>query len=107
MLIIDVFQSLFIMIVDEIIVCGIISIGEIIDYMLGVNILMGEGYCDLVVFCGVCLIVDFYIDGNCDDVQYFCLLYNVEQVEILCGFNVLLFGCGGIGGILNCVFKKV
>ena len=104
--IIDVPQSLSIMTSEEITARGITSVGQIIDYMPGVNTSQGEGHRDAVVFRGVRSTADFYIDGNRDDVQYYRALYNVEQVEILRGPNALLFGRGGTGGILNRVSKK-
>ena len=104
--IIDVPQSLSIMTSEEITARGITSVGQIIDYMPGVNTSQGEGHRDAVVFRGVRSTADFYIDGNRDDVQYYRALYNVEQVEILRGPNALLFGRGGTGGIFNRVSKK-
>ena len=104
--IIDVPQSLSIMTSEEITARGITSVGQIIDYMPGVNTSQGEGHRDAVVFRGVRSAADFYIDGNRDDVQYYRALYNVEQVEILRGPNALLFGRGGTGGIFNRVSKK-
>lgn len=104
--IIDVPQSLTIIGSEEIIARGFDSIGQIIDYTPGVNNSQGEGHRDAVVFRGVRSTADFFIDGNRDDVQYYRALYNIEQVEILRGPNALLFGRGGMGGILNRVSKK-
>ena len=104
--IIDVPQSLSIISAEQITTRGITSIGEIIDYIPGVNTSQGEGHRDAVVFRGVRSTADFYLDGNRDDVQYHRGLYNAEQVEILRGPNALLFGRGGTGGIINRVSKK-
>lgn len=104
--IIDLPQSLSIITAEDITERGITSIGQIIDYMPGVNTSQGEGHRDSVVFRGVRSTADFFIDGNRDDVQYYRALYNVEQVEILRGPNALLFGRGGTGGIINRVSKK-
>nr|WP_241664378.1 TonB-dependent siderophore receptor [Ningiella ruwaisensis] len=104
--IIDVPQSLSIISADEITARGINSIGQIIDYLPGVNTSQGEGHRDAVVFRGVRSTADFFLDGNRDDVQYYRGLYNVEQVEILRGPNALLFGRGGTGGVINRVSKK-
>lgn len=104
--ILDVPQSLSIVTADQISAQGFNSIGDIIDYVPGVNTSQGEGHRDSVVFRGVRSTADFFIDGMRDDVQYYRPLYNLEQVEILRGPNALLFGRGGTGGILNRVTKK-
>lgn len=104
--IIDVPQSLSIITAEEISQRGFSSIGQIIDYTVGVSTSQGEGHRDAVVFRGVRSTADFFIDGVRDDVQYYRPLYNLEQVEILRGPNALLFGRGGTGGILNRVTKK-
>ncbi|MEE4330297.1 MAG: TonB-dependent siderophore receptor, partial [Wenzhouxiangella sp.] len=104
--IIDVPQSLTIVTSDEIEARGFDSIGDLIDYIPGVNNSQGEGHRDAVVFRGVRSTADFFIDGVRDDVWYYRPLYNLEQVEILRGPNALLFGRGGTGGLLNRVTKK-
>ena len=104
--VIDVPQSLSIITADQILQQGFSSIGEIINYIPGVNNSQGEGHRDAIVFRGVRSTADFFIDGVRDDVQYYRPLYNLEQVEILRGPNALLFGRGGTGGILNRVTKK-
>lgn len=104
--VIDIPQSLSILSAAQITLRGIQSVGQIIDYMPGVNTSQGEGHRDAVVFRGVRSTADFYFDGNRDDVQYYRSLYNIEQVEILRGPNALLFGRGGTGGVLNRVSKK-
>lgn len=104
--ILDVPQSLSIITAGQITERGFTSVGDIINYMPGVNTSQGEGHRDAVVFRGVRSTADFFIDGARDDVQYYRPLYNLEQVEILRGPNALLFGRGGTGGILNRVTKK-
>lgn len=104
--VIDVPQSLSIITADQISLQGFTAIGDIINYIPGVNTSQGEGHRDSVVFRGVRSTADFYIDGARDDVQYYRPLYNLEQVEVLRGPNALLFGRGGTGGILNRVTKK-
>ena len=99
-------QSLSITTQQEIQQQGMKSIGNIVDYTVGVNNSQGEGHRDSVVFRGIRSTADFYVDGFRDDVQYYRPLYNLEQVEILRGPNALLFGRGGTGGILNRVTKK-
>ncbi len=104
--IIDVPQSLSIFSAEQIRQQGVKSLGDIIDYTVGVNSSQGEGHRDALVFRGVRSTADFFIDGVRDDVQYYRPLYNIEQVEILRGPNALLFGRGGTGGVLNRVMKK-
>lgn len=104
--IIDVPQSLSVLTAEQLSQRGISNIGQIIDYLPGVNTTQGEGHRDAIVFRGVRSTADFYIDGHRDDVQYYRSLYNIEQVEVLRGPNALLFGRGGTGGILNRVSKK-
>lgn len=104
--VIDVPQSLSIVTEDQISKQAFTSIGDIINYIPGVNTSQGEGHRDAVVFRGVRSTADFFVDGARDDVQYYRPLYNLEQVEILRGPNALLFGRGGTGGILNRVTKK-
>ena len=104
--IIDVPQSLSIVTADQITARGFTSVGDIVNYIPGVNTSQGEGHRDAVVFRGVRSTADFFIDGVRDDVQYYRPLYNLEQVEVLRGPNALLFGRGGTGGILNRVTKK-
>ncbi|PXA03786.1 TonB-dependent siderophore receptor [Coraliomargarita sinensis] len=104
--IINVPQSLSITDSETISQRGFDSIGDIVTYTPGVNMSMGEGHRDAVVFRGVRSTADFFVDGVRDDVQYYRPLYNVEQVEILRGPNALFFGRGGAGGVLNRVMKK-
>lgn len=104
--IIDVPQSLSILTAEQLAVQGIDRIGDIIDYIPGVNTSQGEGHRDAVVFRGVRSTADFFVDGVRDDVQYYRPLYNVQQLEVLRGPNALLFGRGGSGGVINRVLKK-
>lgn len=104
--IIDVPQSLSILTADQISQRGFSSVGQIVDYTVGVTNSQGEGHRDAVVVRGVRSTADFFIDGVRDDVQYYRPLYNLEQVEILRGPNALLFGRGGTGGLVNRVTKK-
>ena len=103
--IIDVPQSLSIVTADQIQQQGFTTIGDIINYVPGVNNSQGEGHRDAIVFRGVRSTADFFIDGARDDVQYYRPLYNLAQVEVLRGPNALLFG-RGTGGVLNRVTKK-
>lgn len=104
--IINVPQSLSI--VDEIQIKNqaFTSIADITRYSTGLNISQGEGHRDAIIIRGNQTTADFFQDGVRDDVQYYRPLYNLEQVEILRGANALLFGRGGVGGIINRVTKK-
>ena len=82
------------------------SISDITRYSVGVNASQGEGHRDAIIIRGNQTTADFYEDGVRDDVQYFRPFYNVEQIEVLRGANALLFGRGGVGGIINRVTKK-
>ena len=104
--IIDVPQSLSIVTADQIRAQGFTSVGDIVNYIPGVNNSQGEGHRDAIVFRGVRSTSDFFVDGVRDDVEYYRALYNLEQIEILRGPNALLFGRGGTGGIVNRVTKK-
>lgn len=85
---------------------GMLSIGDVVRYVPGVNIAQGEGNRDTPVFRGNSSTSDFYVDGIRDDVQYFRDLYNVERVEALKGANAMIFGRGGVGGVFNRVTKQ-
>lgn len=82
------------------------SVADITRYSAGLNISQGEGHRDAIIIRGNQTTADFFQDGVRDDVQYFRPLYNLAQVEILRGANALLFGRGGVGGIINRVTKK-
>ena len=102
----DIPQSLSIITSEQIKAQGLKSIGDIIDYTVGVNTSQGEGHRDAAVIRGVRTTQDFYRDGIRDDVQYYRPLYNIDQVEVLRGPNALLSGFGGAYGIINRVSKK-
>lgn len=105
-LIIDVPQSLSI--VDDIQIReqAFTSISDITRFAPGLSNSQGEGHRDAIIIRGNQTTSDFFLDGARDDVQYYRPLYNVQQVEILRGANALLFGRGGVGGIVNRVSKK-
>lgn len=103
--IIDVPQSLSIITADTIAEQSLLSISDITRYTPGVNTSQGEGHRDAIIIRGNQTTADFFQDGLRDDVQYFRPLYNLQQVEILRGANALLFGRGGVGGIINRVTK--
>ena len=88
--VIDVPQTVSIVTDEDIRKQGFRQIGDIIRYTPGVNTSQGEGHRDAVVFRGVRSTADFYQDGVRDDVQYYRSLYNIDQVEILRGPNVVI-----------------
>ncbi|WP_256330288.1 TonB-dependent siderophore receptor [Nitrosospira sp. Nsp1] len=83
-----------------------LSIGDVVRYVPGVNPSQGEGNRDAVIFRGNNSTGDFYVDGLRDDVQYFRDLYNIDRVEVLKGSNGMIFGRGGAGGVINRVTKE-
>lgn len=103
---VDVPQSLSIITSDTIRNQSFLSIADITRFTPGVNISQGEGHRDAIIIRGNQTTADFFQDGVRDDVQYYRPLYNLEQVEILRGANALLFGRGGVGGIINRVTKQ-
>jgi catecholate siderophore receptor len=82
------------------------SIGDVVRYVPGVGIAQGEGNRDTPIFRGNSSTSDFFVDGVRDDVQYFRDLYNVERVEAFKGPNAMIFGRGGVGGVINRVSRQ-
>ena len=82
------------------------AIADVVRYVPGVGIAQGEGNRDTPIFRGNSSTSDFYVDGIRDDVQYFRDLYNVERVEALKGANGMIFGRGGVGGVINRVSRQ-
>jgi catecholate siderophore receptor len=81
------------------------NIGDAIAYVPGVSMAQGEGNRETPVIRGTSSTGDFFLDGMRDDVQYYRDLYNIDQVEVLRGPNGMLFGRGGVGGLINRVSK--
>lgn len=82
------------------------NIGDAVAYVPGVGMAQGEGNRETPVIRGSSSTGDFFLDGMRDDVQYYRDLYNIEQVEVLKGPNGMLFGRGGVGGLINRVSKQ-
>jgi catecholate siderophore receptor len=82
------------------------GLGDVVRYVPGAGMAQGEGNRDAVVLRGNTSTADFFVDGIRDDVQYFRDLYNVDRVEALKGPNAMIFGRGGVGGVINRVSKK-
>lgn len=73
--------------------------------MPGVFSAQGEGNRETLVFRGNATTGDFFVDGVRDDVQTYRDLYNIEQLQIFKGPNAMVFGRGGVGGLVNRVTK--
>ncbi len=82
------------------------NIGDVVHYVPGVSMAQGEGNRETPVIRGTSSTGDFFLDGMRDDVQYYRDLYNIEQVEVLKGSNGMLFGRGGVSGLINRVTKQ-
>lgn len=81
------------------------SIADAVAYVPGVQSSQGENNRDTLVLRGNTMTGDFFVDGVRDDVQTFRDLYNIERLEVLRGPNAMIFGRGGIGGVINRVTK--
>jgi catecholate siderophore receptor len=82
------------------------SMADVVRYMPGVGIAQGEGNRDTPILRGNSTTSDFFVDGVRDDAQYFRDVYNVERVEALKGPNAMIFGRGGVGGVINRVSRQ-
>lgn len=81
------------------------SIGDAIRYVPGVFSAQGEGNRETLILRGNTTTGDFFVDGVRDDVQTYRDLYNIEQLQVFRGSNAMIFGRGGIGGVINRVTK--
>lgn len=81
------------------------SIGDAIRYVPGVFSAQGEGNRETILFRGNSATGDFFVDGVRDDVQTYRDLYNIEELQVFRGSNAMIFGRGGIGGVINRVTK--
>ena len=82
------------------------SMADVARYMPGVGFAQGEGNRDTPILRGNSTTSDFFVDGVRDDVQYFRDVYNVDRVEALKGPNAMIFGRGGVGGVINRVTRQ-
>jgi len=82
------------------------NIGDLLRYVPGVGMAQGEGNRETPIFRGNSSTADFYVDGIRDDVQYYRDLYNIDRVEVLKGPNAMIFGRGGVGGVINRVTRQ-
>ena len=84
---------------------GMRGMADVVRYVPGITMGLGEGHRDAPTIRGNSSTADFFIDGIRDDAQYYRDIYNVERVEALKGSNAMVFGRGGGGGVLNRVLK--
>lgn len=82
------------------------SMADVVRYVPGVTMGLGEGHRDAPTIRGQASTADFHVDGVRDDAQYLRDVYNVERVEALKGPNAMTFGRGGGGGVINRVSKE-
>jgi catecholate siderophore receptor len=82
------------------------GMGDVVRYVPGIGMAQGEGNRDAPIFRGNGSTSDFFVDGVRDDVQYFRDLYNIDRVEALKGPNAMIFGRGGVGGVINRVSRQ-
>jgi catecholate siderophore receptor len=82
------------------------NMGDVVRYVPGITMGLGEGHRDQPTIRGNSTTADFFVDGIRDDAQYLRDVYNVERVEAIMGANALAFGRGGGGGVLNRVSKQ-
>jgi catecholate siderophore receptor len=82
------------------------SMADVTRYMPGVGFAQGEGNRDTPILRGNSSTSDFFVDGVRDDVQYFRDVYNIDRVEALKGPNAMIFGRGGVGGVINRVTRQ-
>jgi len=85
---------------------GMHGMADVVRYIPGITMGLGEGHRDAPTIRGNSSTADFFIDGVRDDAQYYRDTYNVERVEALKGSNAMVFGRGGGGGILNRVTRE-
>src|SRR5262245_18930070 len=76
------------------------SIGDVVRYVPGITAHQGENNRDQVIIRGNSSSADFFLNGVRDDVQYYRDLYNLDRVEALKGPNAMIFGRGGMGGVI-------
>lgn len=102
---IDVPQSVTVVTVRNIQDRAANSIADAVAYVPGVQSSQGENNRDTLVLRGNTVTGDFFVDGVRDDVQTFRDLYNIERLEVFRGPNAMIFGRGGIGGVINRVTR--
>ena len=102
----DIPQSISVITEEQIKDQSLLGLTDVIKYSPGVMAGQGEGNRDSVWFRGNQSTSDLFVDGVRDDVQYYRDLYNIDRVEVLMGPNGMIFGRGGVGGVINRVTKE-
>ncbi|WP_242443604.1 TonB-dependent receptor plug domain-containing protein [Sphingobium sp. LB126] len=102
---VDVPQSVTVVPVKQIADQAANSIGDAIRYVPGVFSSQGEGNRETLSFRGNSTTGDFFVDGVRDDIQTYRDLYNIDRLEVFKGPNAMIFGRGGVGGLINRVTK--
>ena len=102
----DIPQSISVITEEQIKDQSLLGLADAIKYSPGVMAGQGEGNRDSVWFRGNQSTSDLFVDGVRDDVQYYRDLYNIDRVEVLMGPNGMIFGRGGVGGVINRVTKE-
>lgn len=97
----DVPQAVTVISKDTMAELNMTSMADVMRYVPGIGFAQGEGNRDTPIFRGNSSTSDFYVDGVRDDVQYYRDVYNLERVEALKGPNAMIFGRGGVGGVIN------
>lgn len=82
------------------------SMADVVRYVPGMTMGLGEGHRDQPTIRGNSSTADFFVNGVRDDAPYLRDLYNVERVEAVRGSNAMTFGRGGGGGVINRVNKQ-
>mgnify|MGYP003893560961 CR=1 FL=1 len=102
----DIPQSISVITEEQIKDQSLLGLKDAIQYSPGVMAGQGEGNRDSIWFRGNQSTSDLFVDGVRDDVQYYRDLYNIDRVEVLMGPNGMIFGRGGVGGVINRVTKE-
>ena len=102
----DIPQSISVITEEQIKDQSLLGLKDAIQYSPGVMAGQGEGNRDSIWFRGNQSTSDIFVDGVRDDVQYYRDLYNIDRVEVLMGPNGMIFGRGGVGGVINRVVKE-
>jgi catecholate siderophore receptor len=82
------------------------SMADVVRYVPGITMSLGEGHRDQAVIRGNSSTADFFVDGVRDDAQYLRDLYNIDRIEAIKGANAMVFGRGGGGGVINRALKE-
>jgi catecholate siderophore receptor len=102
----DIPQSISVITEEQIKDQSLLGLKDAIQYSPGVMAGQGEGNRDSIWLRGNQSTSDLFVDGVRDDVQYYRDLYNIDRVEVLMGPNGMIFGRGGVGGVINRVVKE-